>query len=352
MRQHHVRTICFNLILCMMLSLCVCGCGSREDNTKVILTTGFSRDEVFKIEDVDCSIPEMLVYITNIQSQYEDVYGDEIWNKSVDGTSMEESVRNMALAKISEIKTMVLLANRKEIVLDENDIKRVEEATQNYYSSLNPKEIEQMRVSEDIIRTMYSEYALANKLYNITISEVNPEISDDEARTITVEHILIKTSENDADGNLIHMSDEEIERARELAREIRQRAVEGERFEALAKEYSEDDTMTLSFGKGEMDTDFEVAAFNLGNDEISEVVESRYGFHIIKCISTFNKEITDENKIRIVEERKREAFSDEYDAFASTLVKNLNENIWDSLQLIHDPDVNTTSFFSCFDELE
>lgn len=352
MRQHHIITNIINLILCMMLSLCVCGCGSDEEKTKVILTTGFSKNEVFKIEDIDCSTPEVVVYITNIQNQYEDVYGEEIWTKSVDGEKLEDSVRNMALSKISEIKTMVLLANRKEIVLDDSDLQMVEEATNQYYSSLNAKEIELMGVNEDIIRGMYADYALANKLYDITISEVNPEISDDEARTITVEHILFKTSTTDENGNTTYLNSDEIAECRQKAAEVRERAVQGENFEMLADEYSDDDMLTLSFGKGEMDPTFETTAFNLGGGEISDVIQTRYGFHIIKCISTFNKEITDENKVRIVEERKRQAFSEEYDAFAQTLIKNLNENVWNDIELIHDASVNTSSFFDCFDDLK
>ena len=61
---------------CMLL---LCGCGSFDiSNTKVVLTTGFDKDEVFRIEEISCSIPEIMVYLTNIQKRYEKVYGDEI----------------------------------------------------------------------------------------------------------------------------------------------------------------------------------------------------------------------------------------------------------------------------------
>ena len=38
---------------------------------------------------------------------------------------------------------------------------------------------------------MYGEYALAAKVYRQIVENVNPEISDDEARTITVEAIRV-----------------------------------------------------------------------------------------------------------------------------------------------------------------
>ena len=45
-------------------------------------------------------------------------------------------------------------------------------------------------MNRQLIESMYRDYALADKVYRQIISDINPEISDDEARTITVQHIL------------------------------------------------------------------------------------------------------------------------------------------------------------------
>ena len=80
----------------------------------------------------------------------------------------------------------------------------------------------------------------------------------------------------------------------------------GENFEDLVGIYNEADESIISFGKGEMDSAYEDAAFNLGTDEISGIVETADGYAIIKCISTFNREETEVNKVRIVEQRRRQ----------------------------------------------
>ena len=120
-------------------------------------------------------------------------------------------------------------------------------------------------------------------------------------------------------------------------------------FVELASEYSEDEVITFSFGKGEMDPVFEKAAFQLETDEVSEVLETDKGYHILKCINTFNREETDVNKIQIVEQRRNEAFGEEYDVFVDSLVRQLNQKLWDRITLIHDPEVTTSDFFSVFD---
>lgn len=336
------------LLAFLMLGSVLTGCGKDTENVKVVLTTGFGKDEIFRIEDVSCTKEEIMVYLTNIQNRYEKVYGKEILDTEIDGVTLEENVKETAIANMAQIKAMTLLAKKHNVSLAEDELNLVKEAAEEYFSSLNETEIVQMGVKEDTIVSLYSEFALANKLYHYLIKDINPEISDDEARTITVEHILIKTYNLDEDGNRVEYSDYAKQQAREKAMEVLKLAESGKGFHVLADQYSDDKTLTYSFGKGEMEPGFEEAAFNLGNDEISGLVETQYGYHIIKCISTFNREVTDENKKKIVEERKEEVFGEEYDSFVSSLTRNLNKELWETITFIRDDRVQTSNFFEIY----
>lgn len=336
------------LAIVLLGGILLSGCNSDSESKKVVLTTGFSKNEVFRIEESSCSKAEMMVYLTNIQNHYESVFGSKIWETNIDGVSLEENVKDTALAKMAQIKAMTLLAQKHNVTLTDEEMETVEEAAAEYYGSLNEKEIELMGVTEETIISLYSEFAISNKLYHYLIKDINPEISDDEARTITVEHIHIKTYHLDENGERISYSDQAKKQAYEKALEVEKRAKAGEDFHTLADQYSEDETLTYSFGKGEMEAGFEEAAFNLGTDEISGVVETQYGYHVIKCISTFNREVTDENKKKIVEERKKEVFGEEYETFVSSLVKNLNKELWNEMTFIHDEEVTTSDFFEVY----
>lgn len=338
------------LLGCAFLALgALSACGRDGSGTKVIFTTGFGKDEVFRIGGGTCTVPEMMVYLTNTQNQYESVYGPEVWNISREGVTLEENVKQTVLAKIAQIKTMYLLAQDRGVALDEAEERKVEQAASEYFGSLNGTEKELMEVTEDIIGQLYREYALADKVYRYIIQDVNPEISDDEARTITVQHILFRTYTTDGLGKRIAYSDEMKLDTYQKAVEVRREAVEdGEDFVDLASRYSEDSTITYSFGKGEMDILFEETAFSLETEEISQVIETEAGYHIIKCLSTFDREQTDLNKLAIVEERRREVFGQEYDAFVEKLVRQLNTKLWDEIVLLHDEEVATRDFFDIY----
>lgn len=330
----------------MVTGLTACG---GDDGTKVVFTTGFGKNEVFRIGDESCSKAEIMIYLTTIQNQYANVYGTEIWNTSLNGVTLEDNVKETVLARIAQIKTMYLLAKEKEVTLDEAEEAKVVQAAQEYYSSLNDTEIETMGATEEIVENLYREYAMADKVYRLIIQDINPEISDDEARKITVQQIFFATASTDMDGNLKPYSESSIRKAYEKACEVRAMAVDGEHdFTELASKYSDDSEITYSFGKGEAESAYEEAAFNLATDEVSQVIQCERGYYIIKCTNTLDREETDANKLKIVEERKREVFGQEYDSFVNTLVRQLNDKLWDEITLITDEQVTTDNFFDVY----
>lgn len=342
-------TICLGLTMLLLTgSMCAC---SGEDRGKVIFTTGFASDELFRIGDISCTMPEYMLFLTNMQNEYEGVFGTQIWGVTFEETTLEDNIKDIALAQIAQMKSTYLLAKEKELTLTEEEESSVEQAAESYFGSLNETEIESLNVTEELVQQLYTEYALAQKLYQQIIAQVNPEISDDEARTITVEQILLKTYTTDGSGNVIAFSESMKAEALEKIQQIQELAVNGENdFTQLVAKYSEDATGRYSFQKGEMPAAIEEVAFNLQTDEISQVIESEYGYHIMKCISTFDREQTDANKLVLIEERKNEAFSKEYDAFVNTLARKLNDKLWQQVELVHAEEVNTSSFFNVFEE--
>ena len=330
--------------------VCFSGCeGNLNIGTRVVFTMGFDKDEVFQIEGISCRLPELMVYLTTSQNQYESVYGEEIWKASVNGITLEQNIKDIALARIAQIKTMNLLAKEHGVELTEQEQETVAETAGVYYSSLNETEKELLGVTEAMITKLYAEYALADKIYQYIIKDINPEISDDEARTIRIQQILLKTYALDGTGKRIEYTEETKGDVYTLAQSILTKAREGEDFEELMETYGEDGYGTWSFGKGEKDPVLEEAAFQLGNGEMT-LVETRDGYHIMKCISTLDRAETEANKVKIMEERKQEVFGEEYDVFVESLTRKQNMKLWEKVEFIRDERVKTSNFFEIYEE--
>jgi peptidyl-prolyl cis-trans isomerase D len=102
---------------------------------------------------------------------------------------------------------------------------------------------------------------------------------------VKVSHILIKTPVPGPDGKVDEKGVAEAQRrAEDLLKQIKA----GGNFEELAKKYSEDpgsakEGGSLGFiGRGRTVPEFEKAAFSLPKGQISDLVKSSYGFHIIR----------------------------------------------------------------------
>ena len=337
--------------LLTVLLLLLSGCMDSLKGSKVVLTTGFEKNEVFRIEDMSCTLPEAMVYLVNTKNRYESVYGREIWNVSLDGVTLEENIKETVLAQLAQQKTMNLLARQNGVALSEEEEARVMQAAETYFRSLGEEEKSTLQITVKDVEELYREYALARKVYQYIIKDINPEISDDEARTITVQYIYFRTCILDGTGKKIEYSEEEKQEILRKAEEVRfQLKNEEADFEELILKYSDSEEGTCSFGKGEKDQAFEDAAFNLETDEISDIVETPDGYYLIKCISTFNRTETDANKVKIVEKRREEVFGQEYEDFVAALTRNLNEDLWQSVSLAGTENITTSDFFDVFNK--
>ena len=108
---------------------------------------------------------------------------------------------------------------------------------------------------------------------------------------------------------------------------MRKRILNGERFSTLALLYSEDPGSAkkggeLGFtGRGEFAPEFEAAAFNLRDGEISEVVETEFGFHIIQMIERRGDYVNVRHillTVKVAPEALQEAY-DELDSIAALI---------------------------------
>ncbi len=301
------------------------------------------------IEDSVCTLSEAMVYLVNTQEGYETTFGSDIWAKATDDGTVEDRLKSSVLAKLAQIKAMNLLAVNTGIALEQSEIDLASKAAAEYYATLTEADIEAMNdVTEAEIARIYEEQALADKLYDYIIRDINPEISDDEARTITVEQILLKTYSLDASGEKEPYDDSQKKTVYNKAKSILTAINNGDNFEELMSQYNEADEGTISFGKGEMEKIYEDTAFNLGTGDVSSIIETSEGYVIIKCITTFNREETEANKVKIIAQRKKEVFGEQYDAFVATLTKQLNEKLWDSVTLVDDENVTTSGFMDVY----
>jgi peptidyl-prolyl cis-trans isomerase C len=138
---------------------------------------------------------------------------------------------------------------------------------------------------------------------------------------VKASHILIKV-EPTAD-------DAAKAAARKKIEDVRKKLADGGDFAELAKEYSEGPSGPRGgdlgyFGRGQMVKPFENAAFAMQVNQVSEVVETRFGYHLIKVYDKKPEETLAyaEVKDRISERLKREKIQKGAQGYVENLKKD------------------------------
>lgn len=322
------------------------GCGNQK---KLVFTTGLSGDQLFKIGKEVCTRQEAMIYLTTFYNQYIDIYGEEIWNHDFGGVTLEEHVKETVLSKLVQIKLMNLMAKERKITPSAEEKEALEEAAGSYLSKISEALAEKENINADTVTKVFEEYALANRVYETIIGSAETEISDDEARTVTVKEIYLKNWKLE-NGEQEPLSQEELLKTLETAKDLVRRIQEGEDFTSLAQQFSEEKQIEKSYGRNQTEQVFEETVFSLDEGEVSHVIETGDGYHIVQCISTMDEEATRKNKTLLAEQRKQEAFSEAYEQTAQSMYSEFREEAWKEIMLDSDLYRTEADFFKIYKE--
>jgi peptidyl-prolyl cis-trans isomerase D len=173
---------------------------------------------------------------------------------------------------------------------------------------------------------------------------------------VNVRHILIKTPLPGADGKVDPKGTEE---ARKKAQDVLKQLKAGAKFEDLAKKYSEDPGSAKNggslgwIGKGRTVPEFEKTAFSLAKGATSDLIQSSYGFHIIRVDDKQDAHMKtlDEVKDQIEPVIKQEKANRAAEAQANALLTQARSGGLDKAAATKGLEVVTTDFISRTDAL-
>jgi parvulin-like peptidyl-prolyl isomerase len=201
-------------------------------------------------------------------------------------------------------------------------------------------QLQMMLTKYDILSSAY-ENDLRNDDKLVTEADIDGYYRQhpEEFSEVSARHILIATgSPQDEKDDEDKADDKKTkplskDEARKKAESILQRIQKGEDFATLAKENSDDPGSKTSggelgyFSKGKMVPEFEAAAFSLKPGQVSGLVETKYGFHIIKVEDVRQLAATDP-KVRqeMSDKLKNDAVEKRIDQIVKSSKVSVSEN--------------------------
>jgi peptidyl-prolyl cis-trans isomerase C len=254
---------------------------------------------------------------------------------------MEPMLRKQAVRNLVNRTLLNLAASREGIVTTPEQIEvrfediRSKFPTQEAFES----QLETSNMTVDEFRSEIEKGILLEALYEMKTANLERP-SDEEIREfydtnidrfskpqrIRASHILIKADESDADTDR--------ERKRVEIEGLRERLLAGEDIETLAADHSDCPSKSNGgdlgyFSRGQMVEPFENAAFSLEIGGISEVVETRFGYHVIKLTEKEDAGVTP------FEESREDITAYLFDMKKQEEISNILESLRESAEITY-----------------
>ncbi len=320
MQKRKIIALAMGMLLIMALLI---GCKEADDTS--------SGDAVFKIGKEKCSMTEAKILLVNYQNQYRDVYGVDLWKATgEDNQELTDYIKDLAVSELAEIYLMSHIGTDQDMELTEGELAHVEAAASAYYDSLNEAEKKYFGASQKDIAALYQRYAMARKVFSTLTQGVSGEVSDDDARVMSV--MQIYTTDN------------------AKAQAAYSKIEKGTDFMAVAATYDQSGVINTKVNRQTVPAQAEDQLFSLSNDEYTTVIETPDGYYIYYCVNNYEQELTEKNKERVLAARMGEAVSSTYDAYAASTDSKIYADTWDDVRINTDEALTTISFFDVFEE--
>ena len=270
---------------------------------------GVAPDAIVASLDGNGASADLVTYWVGYNASYLDSYmqyygGSALdWSYTLsDGTTMAEYIKNDVRSTLIQQLLLENLAKKYDAELTEDQSSAIADDIQSFIDQYGSEEAFDAELAKlGLRRETYERVNAANylyqNLYRLYLTEGSPLYVSDtdlavyaaEQGYITADHILLATKDLSTGESL---SDEAKAEKKALAEELvsKLNAYTGDDlasyFAELADEYSEDTGRTsyptgYTFTTGTMVQEFEDAAYALSEGEVSGIVESSFGYHIL-----------------------------------------------------------------------
>ncbi len=288
-------------MLCALCMICTALSGCQVVDTTVLATVNGENITKADFDYYYYAVKQTMLSEANVS----EADAEAFWKETeIDGKAATEVAKERALDESVRAFAQMQKAKEMGITIDEEGQKAINQQKNTLITNLGGRgeyeaRLKEMGMTEASLDAFLEQSYYMGMLYSkITNEDEKYAVTDADAdaytkdNNIKAKHILFST----VDESGAALPQEEVAAKKALADETLAKIKAGADFDALMNELCEDPGLEANptgyeFGKGQMVEPFEKAAYALEIGAVSEVVETSFGYHIIKRVErTFDEE--------------------------------------------------------------
>ena len=331
--KQKIRKVVFVFLTSLMLCM-LTACGSDNELDPNAKIKELAEGVLMVIDNESVSYEEAFAYIYMLKQQYEPAMGENIWDFQVEeGVDFESYAKDQIVDLIMQTKIISQQGEELDIHLTEDEIWEAKSMASRFMKTVSEEDAAKYRLTEELMAGIYEDHILSEKVYEIVTNEVDTNISDEEAKQITVQYLMVMTKGVDVNGNQVEMNAEEQKQAKKEAKALYKKAKElTTNFYAFAETNTDAKEVEITFGKNNMPEEFGEAAMALKKDQMSQLITGKNGYYIIYCVNDFDEDATMAKKEAIIAERKDELFRQKYLEWSERIKLVISTAVWDAME--------------------
>ena len=291
-----------------------------------------------------CSRTVASVNGVKIKQSEVDTYLDFLKNQTPDAKLPEneeelKSIKTVIINSLIDTRLLEEYADKNGIEASKEEVNEQFEKIVDSYPSKDDfeKDLKEKEISTKFLKSELESQILISKIFEEVTKDVsisseqvedyyneNKETLFKVPEKVKISHILITFS---SEGEDSEAGEKRREEALDKIKYVKVQLEEGGEFEELAKKYSDDESSSANGGdlgyvsEGQLIEELGEAAFLMDVGEVSEIIETSYGFHLIKVTDRQEETIRDFKDVKDTIESYLENVSkkEKWESFVNSL---------------------------------
>lgn len=272
----------------------------------------------------------------SIDDSYRSYFGEGVWTQDMmgNGTTMQDSLKDSVLEQVHEYYTMQAHMDEYGVSLSEDEKNKIKETATAFMGANSKRALNEMGATQAIVEEMLTLATIQDKVQDAIYAKVDTNVSDEEAnmRAYTMVE-LSKEGKYDENNNYIEYTEDEQKEVSENAAKILESVKNGTDLgEAASSLDVSSKTGTYDADDSSLEEGVKSALDGLKKGETSDLIETDTAYYIVRLDEETDKEATEENKEKILQERKSDLYNETLEGWQKDDGWKVKEGKMDDIQ--------------------